>query len=96
MISLANVEKVAETVIQGVIDHEDLINVLATATGTMLPVTYAEKTLPAIVAALQLLQQDSGKPWIEVFVDFINHITPGKAAAEVLGPAAPSAAPAAQ
>lgn len=89
-ISIAGAAKVAETIVEGVIDHEQIINdVAAMIPGMpMAAVTYAEKGLPALRAALIFIQQESGKSWAEAFSDLIDHLTPGKPAATALSPTA--------
>jgi hypothetical protein len=34
--------------------------------------------LPALFSALNTVQADTGKPWEQVAVDVINHLTPGQ------------------
>ena len=49
--------------------------------------------LPALFSAMHTVQADTGKPWDQVAVDVINHLTPGQpnaAALEAGKPAAPS------
>jgi len=82
--TIADLEKTAEAIIQGVIDHEGLINTAASFAGVLPEVLFAEKALPAIIVALRLMREESGKSWGEVFTDLMNHIQPGKPAAPAL------------
>lgn len=91
-ISVADIEKTAATVIDGVISHEDLINTVASLGGFLPAVTFAEKGLPVLRAALQFMQQETGKSWTDVFSDLMAHLTPGQANSPILS--APAAAPA--
>lgn len=34
--------------------------------------------MPSLFSALNTVQQDTGKPWEQVTVDVINHLTPGQ------------------
>src|SRR5580765_741671 len=80
MTTLSAVAKTAPTIVEGVIDHEGIINAVAGFIPgmPMAAVTYAEKGLPMLRAALILIQQESGKSWAEAFSDLIDHLTPGK------------------
>lgn len=89
MTTIADIEKTAENIIQGVIDHEGLINTIASLTGLMPAVAIAEKALPFIAGILQFLQQESGKSLPEVLGDFFTHNTPSKPNIPVLGPVLP-------
>jgi hypothetical protein len=91
-ISLSDLEKTGAQIIQNVIDHEGTINLIAGAVGILPEVTMAEKFLPMIAGALQFMQQESGKGLIDVFSDFMSHITPGQANSPILS--VPAAAPA--
>jgi hypothetical protein len=86
-INIADIEKTAANIVNGIIEHETLINMIATTVGIMPAVAIAEKGLPFIVGVLQFLQQESGKPWTEVIADFFAHNTPGQPNIPILGPA---------
>ena len=84
MTTISNLAKTGETVLQGVIDHESMINVVAGMTGVLPEVLFAEKAFPIIILALRAIQQSSGKSWGEAFSDLMDHLTPGKPAAPAL------------
>lgn len=83
-LSLTDLEKTAEQIIENVIDHETTINAIAGMVGILPEVTLAEKFLPMVAGALQFMQQESGKPLTQVFIDFMNHITPGQPNSPIL------------
>lgn len=85
-ITIADLEKAAESIVEGVIDHEGLINVIAGTVGILPAVSLAEKALPLLAGVLQFLQQESGKGLVETFTDLINHLTPGQPNAPALAP----------
>lgn len=50
--------------------------------------------VPTLFSALHTVQADSGKPWDQVLVDVLNHLTPGKPNSAALSETAnPSDAP---
>jgi len=40
--------------------------------------------MPSLFSAMHTVQQDTGKPWDQVAVDVINHLTPGQPNAPAL------------
>lgn len=86
MTSIADIEKLGETIVNNIIDHEASINMLAGLAGLSVPVAYAEKFLPMIASTLHFMQQETGKPWTEVLSDLMSHLTPGQPNAPVLSP----------
>ncbi len=87
--NIADIEKLGETIVNNIIDHQTSINMLASLAGLSVPVALAEKFLPMIAATLHFMQQETGKPWMEVLSDLMAHLTPGQPNAPVLAPAAP-------
>lgn len=87
MTTIADLEKLGETIVNNIIDHETSINMLAGLAGLSEPVALAEKFLPAIAGALHFMQQETGKPWMEIVSDLMNHITAGQPNAPILSPA---------
>ncbi len=83
-ISLADIEKTASAIIQGISEHQTLINMIATSVGIMPEVALAEKALPMIAGILQFMQQESGKSLPDVFADLMSHLTPGQPNSPVL------------
>lgn len=77
-IDIAAIEKTAAAIVNGIIEHEGLINTVATLTGVMPAVAVAEKALPFVAGILQFLQQETGKSLTQVFADFLSHNTPSK------------------
>ena len=77
MTSAADIAKIGSGIVEGVIDHEGLINMIATAAGIMPAVALAEKALPLIAAALNFMAQEAGKSPMDVFGDLVKHLTPG-------------------
>jgi hypothetical protein len=43
-----------------------------------------EQLMPVAFQAMATVQADTGKPWEQVLVDVINHLTPGKPGAPSL------------
>lgn len=80
----ANILTIANNIVQGVTDHEGLINTIAGMAGILPEVSLAEKALPMLAAVLQFMQQETGKGLLEVFQDLLNHLTPGAPNAAVL------------
>lgn len=78
MTTIATLESTAIDVVQGVIDHEGLINGVASALGVLPEVLFAEKAFPVIIGTLRFMQQESGKSWPDVFSDLMSHLTPGQ------------------
>lgn len=89
MTTPANIITLVSNIVRGVEEHEGLINTIAGMAGILPEVSLAEKALPAIVAVLTFLQEETGKAPLDVFRDFLNHITPGAANSSTLGPDIP-------
>ena len=83
-ISIADLAKTAENIVEGVIEHEGLINTIAGAVGILPQVALAEKALPLLAGVLKFMQQETGKDLIDVFGDLLGHLTPGKPNSPVL------------
>jgi len=49
------------------------------------------QALPALFTAMNTVQADTGKPWEQVAVDVINHLTPGQPNAPSLSGSQPAA-----
>lgn len=82
-ITAAGIIDIGNKIVEGVVDHEGLINTIAGMAGILPEVSLAEKALPILQLILQFLEQETGKGPLEVFKDLISHITPG-------GPLSPS------
>lgn len=85
-ISIAEIEKTAESIVNNIIDHETSINLIAGMVGILPEVAVAEKALPIIAGVLQYMQGTSGKSLIQVFGDLMSHLTPGQPNSPVLAP----------
>lgn len=77
-ISVGGLVDIANNILTGVADHEDLINTIAGLAGVGPEVALAEKALPMVAAALKFMQSETGKGPVDVFHDFLNHITPSQ------------------
>lgn len=49
------------------------------------------QVLPSVFQAIHTVQTDTGKPWDQVVVDVINHLSPGQSNSPSLSPSAPPA-----
>ena len=94
MISIADLEKTGEQIVQNLLDHQASINFIAGMMGIGPEVALAEKALPLLVGVLKFMQQESGKSLTEVFSDLMNHNIPGLPNSSAL--AGPSQDPSAQ
>ena len=72
--NLLDIEKAAEQALQAAIDHEGIINSIATMTGILPQVSLIEKSLPIGVALLQFAEQETGKPPLDILKDFLDHM----------------------
>jgi hypothetical protein len=84
--TVSDLETLSENVLQGIVSRETQINIVAGMAGILPEVTIAEHVLPLAIAALQFMQQETGKTLLQVAEDFISHITPGLPNATVLSP----------
>ena|SRR6266436_5650542 len=94
MTTVTDLEKAAQNVIQGVMDHEMLINMIAGAVGILPEVALAEKLLPLLAGVLQVMQGQGGGSLMDVFGQLVNHIVPGQPNSPILN--GPSQDPSAQ
>ena len=81
-----NLLSIGTKILDGVVDHEHLINTIAGLAGVGPEVALAEKALPMVAATLKFLQQETGKGPLAAFKDFMDHLTPGMPNAPALAP----------
>ena len=77
-VTLADIEKIGASVIEGIIDHEGLINTVAGAAGILPQVLMAEKLLPLVAGLLQFGEAETGKGLLQIVQDFVSHVTKGQ------------------
>ncbi|SRR5260221_8142051 len=94
MTTVADLEKAAQNIVQGVMDHEGLINIVAGAVGILPEVALAEKLLPLIAGVLQYMQGQGGGSLQDVFKQLVNTVVPGQPNSPIL--TGPSQDPSAQ
>ena len=83
-ITAASIVSIGENILQGITDHEGLINTIAGLAGIGPEVSMAEKLLPLLITVLQFLEQETGKGLVQVVEDLISHVTPGQSGAPAL------------
>jgi len=83
-ISITDLGTTAGNIIQGITEHEALINMIAGAVGILPEVALAEKFLPMIAGLLQFMGQQSGKSLPDVVTEVMNHLTPGQPNSPIL------------
>ena len=94
MTTITDLEKAAANIVQGVTEHEMLINMIAGAVGILPEVELAEKLLPLVTGVLKFMQGQGGGSLLDVFQQLANHIVPGQPNSPIL--TGPSQDPSAQ
>jgi hypothetical protein len=77
---------IAENTLQGVEDHQGLIETIGGLAGILPAVSLIMKAVPFLIGALRFMKAETGKSWLDVFKDFLNHNTPGQPNSQVLNP----------